>query len=179
MVQVIEAQVANLDVKLAYIRDFLRDGCRDPESRTLAANILREAGPYQVTVRDPWSVATALYRWVQRNVPFERDPLTGEVLDLGGMRVKGPLDLIQNPAATLARGRGDCVALTILLGSLACAVDLPIQIGLQDITGQGIDHLFLLVGLPTVAPQEWFPLDLTADGPGIYRPGGQVSMVPA
>jgi transglutaminase-like putative cysteine protease len=179
MLQVIEAQVADLDVKLAYIRDFLRQGCRDPECRTLAANILREAGPYQVSARDPWSVATALYRWVQRNVPFERDPLTGEVLDLGGMRVKGPLDLIQNPAATLARGRGDCVALTILLGGLVCAAGLPIQIGLQDMAGGGIDHLFLLMGLPTVAPQEWLPLDLTADGPGVYRPGGQASMVAA
>ena len=38
--------------------------------------------------------------------------LTDEVLDLGGMRVEGPVDLIQNPAATLERGRGDCVALT-------------------------------------------------------------------
>lgn len=179
MLKVIELQVADLDVKLAYIRNFLREGCRDPEMRTLAANILRQAGAYQVSARDPWSVATALYRWVQRNVPFERDPLTGEALDLGGMPVEGPVDLIQNPAATLARGRGDCAALTILLGSLACAAGLPIQIGLQEIAGQGVDHLFLLVGLPAGAPQEWFPLDLTADGPGVYRPGGQASMVPA
>lgn len=179
MVQLIETGVADLEIKLSYIRGFLQQGCRDPEMRDLAEAILAEAGPALVSRADPWSVATTLYRWMQRTIPFERDPVTGEVLDLDGRRVEGPVDLIQNPAATLQRGSGDCVALTVLLGSLACALGLPVQIGLQDILGQGIDHVFLLVGLPVEAPYQWFPLDLTADGPGIHRQGvGRLLQVP-
>lgn len=178
MVQVIEASLADLGVKVGWIQDFIRQGCADANLRQLVRSIIAEAGPYRVSQADAWSVATALYDWVRRTIPFERDPATGEIRDLGGIRVSGPLDLIQNSAATLQRGRGDCVALTVLLGSLICAADLPVQIGLQDTQGQGIDHVLLLAGLPADAPQHWFPLDLTAEAAGELRPGfGQVMMV--
>lgn len=178
MVQVIEATLADLDVKVRYIRDFIRQGCADANLRQLVRSIVAAAGPYRVSRADPWSVVTVLYEWVQRTIPFERDPATGEVLDLRGVVVAGPLDLIQSPAATLQRGRGDCVALTVLLGSLICAAGIPVKVGLQDTQGQGIDHVLLMVGLPSHAPQHWFPLDLTADAPGELRPGfGQVLMV--
>ncbi len=171
MIQVLLEPVADLERKLAFIRDFIQEGCRDTQILALARRILADAGPTQVTVRDPWTVATALYAWVQSQIPFERDPITGEVADLGGRRVAGPVDMIQNAAATLARGSGDCVALTILLGSLACTSGLHTRVGLQDIEGGGIDHVLLVVGFPADYPTQWLPLDLTADGPGELRPG--------
>ena len=177
MLRVIDSPLTDLDMKLSYIRNFLRAGSEDDDIRMLASNILREAGLYQVSLKDPWSVATALYRWVKRNVPFQQDPVSGQVVDLSGMRVEGPVDLIQNPMATLGRGRGDCVALTILLGSLVGAVGIPVQVGLQAISDEVVDHVLLMVGLPLAAPQEWFPLDLTEQEPGVYRKGGPVSMV--
>jgi len=177
MVRVIAGGLPDLETKVVFIQDFLRQGCQDPEVARLAQDILAEAGPSQVSRADPWSVAVTVYRWVRRTIAFERDPLTGELADIGGQRLAGPVDLIQNVAATLERGRGDCVALTVLLGSLACSLGLPVRIGLQDTLGRGIDHVLLLVGLPLPVPQEWFPLDLTAEEPGTLRPGGPVVMV--
>jgi transglutaminase-like putative cysteine protease len=171
MVAVLAEPLADLDRKLVFIRAFLREGCADPDMQRLAQGILAQAGPALVTRRDPWTVAMALFGWVKRTIPFARDPATGEIADLAGMQVQGPLDLVQNPAATLARGVGDCVALTVLLGSLVCAAGLPIRLGLQDTRGLGVDHVLLLVGLPQEAPQEWLPLDLTAGEPGALRPG--------
>jgi len=177
MIQVIEEILPDLDRKLLYIRRFIQEGCGDLEIRALAHRILQEAGPSQVSYRDPWSVARALYDWTQAHIPFARDPVSGEVADLGGSAVAGPVDLIQNAAATLERGAGDCVALTVLLGSLVCVAGLPVRIGLQDTGGGGIDHVLLVVGLPIQAPQVWQPLDLTTDGPGDLRPGGPVEML--
>ncbi|MBI4571790.1 MAG: hypothetical protein HY713_00700 [candidate division NC10 bacterium] len=178
MIQVIEEILPDLERKLLYIRRFIQEGCGDADVRALAHRILQNAGPTQVSYRDPWSVARALYDWTQAHVPFERDPVTGEVADLGGSVVAGPVDLIQNAAATLQRGSGDCVALTVLLGSLVCVAGLPVRVGLQDTEGRGIDHVLLLVGLTIRDPQEWLPLDLTAEHAGDLRPGvGLVEMI--
>lgn len=168
---------SSLELKLGFIKQFMREACQDPDIRTLADKILCQAGPFAVRVGDPLSEAAAVFVWQQQMIPFEADPLTGEVADIGeGVRVHGPVDMVPNAAAVLERGTADCVGQTVLFGGLLCARGIPVRGGLQDIKGGGIDHVLLMVGIPAEGPQEWVPMDLTTHGPGQTRTGGPIQM---
>lgn len=167
---VLQEPVADLDRKLPWIRRFIREGCLDPEIQRVACVAIVERGIYRVSANDPWTEAVALFEWVRRHVRFVPDPQAGEVARMGdGVTVRGPADLVQNPAVTLMRRAGDCVALTVLLGAMACARDFPVGLRLQDTRGQGIDHVLLLVGFPRGQPDSWFALDATLAEPGVER----------
>lgn len=159
-----------LESKLADIRAMIQEGARDPDVGRLAQSILRQNGPALVSRGDPRSLAEALFRWQKQHIAFAWDPGPGQTAEFPGVALPGPLDLIQNAGATLERMAGDCVAQTILMGSLCRALGLTVRIGLQDIQGEGVDHVLLLVGIPTAAPQSWMAMDLTQDEPGQLRP---------
>jgi transglutaminase-like putative cysteine protease len=168
-----------LESKLADIRALILEGARDPDIGRLAQSILRQNGPALVSRADPRSVGEALFRWQKQHIAFAWDPGPGQTAEFPGASLAGPLDLIQNAGATLERMAGDCVAQAILMGSLCRAVGLPVQIGLQDTQGLGVDHVLLLVGMPAAAPQIWLPMDLTQEEPGQLRAAhGSVQVVP-
>jgi hypothetical protein len=60
---------------------------------------------------------------------------------------------------------GDCDDGTILLGSMLRAVGYPIRLRVIQDTGSSTwSHIYLLVGLPPMAPEKWVALDWSVPG---------------
>lgn len=94
------------------IREMVRliqRGRADPEVRRLAVEILRQAGARPRRERDQ---AEALFRWVQRNVRYQRDPVGVEMLSDARTLLSRDLE-------------GDCDDMSVALCSLLESVGIP------------------------------------------------------
>lgn len=71
---------------------------------------------------------------------------------------------------------GDCDDGTILLGAMLRAVGYPVRLRvIQDNSSSTWSHIYLLVGIPPMAPSKWIALDWSVPGkpPGWEAPGAK------
>ena len=142
-----------------HVARLIRAGARDFYVRQKAIDILLERG---VPAKDYRGEIDALFRWVQRNVRYTRDPFRVEVL--------------HSPRRMLELKAGDCDDMTILLGAMVKSVGHPVRIVLTGPNGRRPDlfsHIYLEAGLHG----EWIPLDATMPHPMGWSPRAPVRLV--
>lgn len=127
----------------AHIARLIREGASDFYVRQKAIDILLSRG---VTPKDYVGEIDALFRWVQRNVRYTKDPFQ--------------VELLHAARRMLELRAGDCDDMTILLGSLVKAVGHPVRIVLTgpDARRPG---LFSHIYLEARHQGDWIPLDAT------------------
>ena len=143
----------------AHVARLIRDGARDFYVRQKAIDILLARG---VPAKDYLGEIDALFRWVQRNVRYTRDPFRVEVLHA--------------PRRMLELKAGDCDDMTILLGAMIKSVGHPVRIVLTGPNGRRPDlfsHIYLEAGLHG----EWIPLDATMPHAMGWSPRAPVRLV--
>ena len=135
------------------------DGARDFYVRQRAIDILLARG---VPAKDYLGEIDALFRWVQRNVRYTKDPFRIEVL--------------HSARRMLELRAGDCDDMTILLGALVKSVGHPVRI---VITGPDASrpHLFSHIYLEAQHRGQWIPLDATMPHPMGWSPRAPVRQV--
>lgn len=111
------------------------EGARDPWVRDVAMSITKG-----MDWQNREAIALALLRWVQARIQYAEDTAY--------------TDLVQRADYTLERRTGDCVAQSVLLGSLLIARGIPATALYQDPDGAGIGHVMILA-------------DVYGDGAGI------------
>jgi Transglutaminase-like superfamily len=143
----------------AHVARLIRDGARDFYVRQKAIDILLARG---VPGKDYRGEIDALFRWVQRNVRYTRDPFRVEVLHA--------------PRRMLELKAGDCDDMTILLGAMVKSIGHPVRIVLTGPNGRRPDlfsHIYLEAGLHG----QWIPLDATMPHPMGWSPRAPVRLV--
>jgi hypothetical protein len=142
-----------------HVARLIREGASDFYVRQKAIDILLERG---VPAKDYLGEIDALFRWVQRNVRYTRDPFRVEVLHA--------------PRRMLELKAGDCDDMTILLGAMVKSVGHPVRIVLTGPNGRRPDlfsHIYLEAGLHG----KWIPLDATMPHPMGWSPRAPVRLV--
>lgn len=123
--------------------------------RRIAAQILtkKKSGSkgWAVTEKDYIGEIKAIYRWVQDNIRYERDPYKK--------------DIIETPIRTLQLRIADCDAMTTLIGSLLLSMGYPVKIKLIQQKQAKDYHIYVLVGIPPGQPKKWIALDATFNKP--------------
>jgi hypothetical protein len=127
----------------AHVARLIREGAGDFYVRQKAIDILLARG---VVPKDYIGEIDALFRWVQRNVRYTKDPFQIEVLHAA--------------RRMLELRAGDCDDMTILLGSLVKAVGHPVRLVLTGPNARRPD-LFSHIYLEARHQGDWIPLDPT------------------
>jgi len=72
------------------------------------------------------------------------------------------IDTYRTPQRTIQLAMGDCDDMAALGGAVLQAVGYPIMIKVIQMQGQhDFHHIYLVVGLPPEAPEQWIPFDPT------------------
>jgi hypothetical protein len=129
------------------------EGALDVRVRDIAQRVTRE-----LDWRDQTGAALRLLRWVQARIRYAEDPAGADVVQLADY--------------TLDHRSGDCVAQTVLLGSLLRARGIASRPLYVDPDGMGINHVLLLVEPSDGPPFTVDPIDYAA-APG-YIPDGRL-----
>jgi hypothetical protein len=143
----------------AFVARLIRDGARDFYVRQKAIDILLAAG---VAAKDYTGEVDALFRWVQRNVRYTKDPFHVEVLHA--------------PRRMLELRAGDCDDMTILLGALVKSVGHPVRLVLTGPNATRPD-LFSHIYLEAQCQGDWIPLDATMPFAMGWSPNAPVRLV--
>lgn len=150
----VETKSGGLEEKVSEILQEIRVGASDWEIIRLTRDILtKRIDGFLVAPGDNYAEAKVIFDWVKSNIRFTGDPVN--------------LDLIQNAKATLELKTGDCVANTILLGSMLGSIGIPVAIKLIGRYKPEYDHVYILAGFPVHAPEDWIPFDVTEPRPGV------------
>jgi hypothetical protein len=127
----------------AHVARLIREGASDFYVRQKAIDILLACG---VASKDYIGEIDALFRWVQRNVRYTKDPFQVEVLHAA--------------RRMLELRAGDCDDMTILLGSLVKSVGHPVRLVLTGPNARRPD-IFSHIYLEAQHQGDWIPLDPT------------------
>ena len=144
---------------LEHIQRLIRQGAKDFFVRQKAIDILLERG---IQPKDYLGEINALFKWVQRNVRYTKDPFRVEVLHTA----RRMLELLA----------GDCDDKTILLGAMLEAIGHPtrlIIVGPDPSRPRYYSHIYLEVN----HRGKWIPLDATMPHPLGWAPGMPVKRV--
>ena len=139
----IEATLATVEL----IRRAIVDGSRSLRVRKRAVEIVHAAG---VCPKDYPGELRALFDYCSRKLRYTRDPATAELVHSSG-RLLGEIDQRGYTA-------GDCDDQTVMLGSLAASIGLPVAIRIVGARPGAFSHVHLRVR----AGPLWVPADLTA-----------------
>lgn len=133
---------------LKHMREFVRKSLRDPSQRVreTALRIFREGG---IPPRRWLPEIGALHAFVRDKIRYVRDPVD--------------LELVQEPAATLDLGAGDCDDKSTLLGALLMATGHPARITAVAFNGGPFSHVLA----EAKSGERWIPLETI-----IYKPMG-------
>ena len=135
--------LAGTRATVAQVARLICDGARDFYVRQKAIDILLAGG---VAPKDYLGEIDALFRWVQRNVRYTKDPFRVEVL--------------HSARRMLELRAGDCDDMTILLGSLVKSVGHPVRIVLTG-PDPSRPEVFSHIYLEARHQDQWIPLDAT------------------
>jgi transglutaminase-like putative cysteine protease len=154
---------AGVKKTLKKMKEFIREGSKDPNIRQLAMSIIRKC-----RVKDALCETKAIFKWVQENLRWTRD-------------VDG-VETLQKPARTLSPEwrAGDCDDLTMALDSLLLSVGIgPTRLKVIAADAENPDsfsHVYMQVAMPTSHNQmaglgdtgevEWISLDPSPPGVG-------------
>jgi hypothetical protein len=127
----------------AHVARLIREGAGDFYVRQKAIDILLQRG---VPAKDYVGEIDALFRWVQRNVRYTKDPFRIEALHA--------------PRRMLELRAGDCDDMTILLGALVKSIGHPVRLVLTGPNARRPD-LFSHIYLEAQHRGDWIPLDAT------------------
>lgn len=106
-----------------HIRSLINQGRKNLRVRTLAENIIDRFG---VDSRDPEKIVDALFQWTRHNVRYVPDPVD--------------VEFIRSAPNILSAGFGDCDDFTVLLGSLAESIGVPVGIKIIERAGKNRYH---------------------------------------
>ncbi len=133
----LQANFANIDEELLYLRSVVAHWREAPEIRNLALEILKTAA---IESRDKKSQALAIGSWVQTNIYY----------------VHELPERFQTPRETLRLRAGDCDDSSVLIGALLESVGIPSMLIAMNLDGSWA-HIFPAAPLPTGL----LPLDST------------------
>jgi len=143
----------------AHVARLIREGASDFYVRQKAIDILLSRG---VTPKDYVGEINALFRWVQRNVRYTKDPFH--------------VELLHAARRMLELRAGDCDDMAILLGSLVKSVGHPVRIVLTGPNARRPD-LFSHIYLEAQHRGDWIPLDPTMSFAMGWSPRAPVRLV--
>ena len=127
----------------AHVARLIREGASDFYVRQKAIDILIGRG---VAPKDYIGEIDALFRWVQRNIRYTKDPFQ--------------VELLHAARRMLELRAGDCDDMTILLGSLVKAIGHPVRLVLTGPNARRPD-LYSHIYLEAQHQGDWIPLDAT------------------
>ena len=128
---------------IEHIKELIRQGSKDFYVRQKAIDILLQNA---VKPKDYLAEIDAIFRWVQRNIRYTKDPFQVEVL--------------HSARRMLELRAGDCDDMTILLGSMLKSIGHPVRLVVAGFDLQRPDqysHIFMEV----LCKNQWIPLDAT------------------
>ncbi len=143
----------------AHVARLIREGASDFYVRQKAIDILLSRG---VTPKDYVGEIDALFRWVQRNVRYTKDPFQ--------------VELLHAARRMLELRAGDCDDMTILLGSLVKSIGHPVRLVLTGPDARKRD-LYSHIYLEAQHQGDWIPLDATMPFGMGWSPRAPVRMV--
>lgn len=95
-----------------------------------------------------WDVWKGIHEWAQRHIDF--------VPEHPGR------DRFQEATETLRLGKGDCEDFTILLGSVARHLGLPLRLRVASPDRYRWLHIYPVGGYPSINPSQWISVDASA-----------------
>lgn len=115
----------------------------------------------QVTAKDWFGEASALYEWVRDNIRYTLDPVD--------------VELLHAPAQVLSQRAGDCDDFSILLAALLQSLGHPAAFKAVGFEPGELSHVYVL----TLIGNRWWAADATESGKtfGWEPPGIQSSYV--
>lgn len=127
------------------IRGLINQGRKDINVRRLAENLLSE---YPLDRLSPEDILSILFDYVKKNISYLNDPVD--------------VEFIRSAPRLLSEPFGDCDDYTVLLGSLAESVGIPIGIKVIDAENDNRFHHVYPVAL---LPGRQLAMDATMPGP--------------
>jgi hypothetical protein len=143
----------------AHVARLIREGASDFYVRQKAIDILLARG---VAPKDYVGEIDALFRWVQRNVRYTKDPFQ--------------VELLHAARRMLELRAGDCDDMTILLGSLVKSIGHPVRLVLTGPNARRRD-LYSHIYLEAQHQGDWIPLDATMPFAMGWSPRAPVRLV--
>jgi len=138
------------DERVGYIMSMIQKYRVDPHVRKIASDVLSRKdgnGRWAVPEKDWIAEVRAIFTFVRHHVRYQRDPYG--------------TDTYTSPLRTLAWFKaGDCDCYTILGGALLQSVGYPLRIRIIQQRGRPTwGHIYLMVGVPPMGPDQWIPFD--------------------
>lgn len=170
-----EVSPRNIHDRVRYIDKMIRKYREDPRIREIGAAILTKkcagrGGKYEgswcVAEKDWYGEIDAVFSELRKRVRFTRDVISK--------------DTYQSPKRTIAQFNiGDCDDFTISLGSVLQSVGYPLKIRIiQTVPNDDFNHVYLMVGVPPMAPRDWIAADASVPEPlGFQAPSDIVIKV--
>jgi len=109
------------------IRGIVYEDAHNPEIRSVAEGIIKEAG---LDGRDTEAILTAFTYWVRQNITYIHDPVKDTLGHPSDMYKHAYLVLPESPTNPRGTGTGDCDCLFILWSALAMSVGIENIVGL-------------------------------------------------
>jgi len=109
------------------IRGIVYEDAHNPEIRSVAEGIIKEAG---LDGRDTEAILTAFTYWVRQNITYIHDPVKDTMGHPSDMYKHAYLVLPESPTNPRGTGTGDCDCLFILWSALAMSVGIENIVGL-------------------------------------------------
>jgi len=144
---------------LQHVAALIRQGVKDFYVRQKAIDILFEK---DIPAKDYLGEINALFRWVQQNIRYTKDPIRLEVL--------------HSAKRILELRAGDCDDMTILLGAMLESVGHPVRLVIVGPTPVHPD-LFSHIYLEVFYKGKWIPLDATMPYPMGWAPQTYIKKV--
>lgn len=146
-----EFSVRGIEGRIFHIRDLIKKSMLDVDvSRKLALGITAACGR-----RDDRCELEALWHFMHGVRPN----------GLPNVRYTGDIygyDTFQSARSTLDYGGGDCDDGAILVATLAAGNQFPVKLRITENPGdRGWAHIYPLIGIPKLNPQQWWPFDWT------------------
>lgn len=126
-----------------HIKELIRQGSKDFYVRQKAIDILMENN---VKPKQYMAEIQTLFRWVQRNIRYTKDPFQVEVL--------------HSARRMLELRAGDCDDMAILLGSMLKSIGHPVRLVLAGFDS-GRPNRYSHIYLEVLYKDRWIPLDAT------------------
>lgn len=98
-----------------------------------------------VPARNPSAEVNAIFNYIQSNIRYTHD-------------VEG-MDTYRRARRTAQMKIGDCDDMAILAGALLQMIGYPVRLKVISVSGEGYEHIYLLVGVPVENPASWIPFD--------------------
>lgn len=139
---------------VAVMRQLVDQAQADPQFVRFVVDLVRGVQAY-----DDMGEAEAIYRWVQTNIRYTKDPVSKE-------KLYPPQELLKIRA-------GDCDDISMLLGAMGLVLGYPARlatIGANPNSPQEFSHVYVELEVPP-GSGEWLPLDAA-------RPGAQFGIEP-